>query len=77
MFLHIGDSQIVPIKDIIGIFNLKKQDREINRQFLEYASPGGNIKEEDYDYYKSFIVTTDNIYLSPISSATLGKRKIK
>jgi len=77
LFLHIGDSQIVPVKDIVGIFNLKNKEKEVNKQFLEYASSNNTLNKEDYNYYKSFVVTTDDVFLSPISSHTLGKRKLR
>ena len=77
MFLHIGDSRIVPIKDVIGIFSLKKENMESNKQFLEYASQSNGVGRESFSDYKSFVVTKDNVLFSTISSQTLGKRRIK
>jgi len=77
LFLHIGDSQIIPLKDIIGIFSLKNHDLESNKQFLEYALQKNRINKQEIKEYKSFVVTTDHVYFSPISSQTLGKRQVK
>ncbi len=80
MFLHIGDSQIVPLHKIVGIFNLGKPDSSFNsdnQQFINKANKHGNEEREDYSSYKSFVVTPERVYFSPISSQTLGKRKIQ
>ncbi len=76
MFLHIGGEYTVLDRSIIGIFDfdasthsdsstielLKKADAE---QLLEYVSP---------DIPRSFILTEDRIYVSPVSAATLKLR---
>lgn len=76
MFLHIGGEYTIIDKNIIGIFDfdasthsesstielLQKAERE---QKVEYVSP---------DIPRSFIVTEDRIYISPVSAATLRLR---
>ncbi len=76
MYLHIGEARIVFLEDIIGIFNLNIKNKEENTQFFA-LSREGNEKEENSRENKSFIVTKDNVYYSPISSQTLAKRKEK
>ncbi len=80
MFLHIGDSRIIFLQDIIGIFNLGLKGREDNKNFFEHAGID-NIESDqnisDYANHKSFVVTSDNVYFSPISSFTLAKREEK
>ncbi len=75
MYLHIGESRIVFLEDIIGIFKLNIKDKEENTQF--FALSRGSNEEGNAEQNKSFIVTKDNIYFSPISSQTLAKRKGK
>ena len=77
LFLHIGDSRIVSLNDIVGIFNMKSENLEGNKQFLEYATQADGIKKENLSDYKSFVVTKDKVLFSTISSQTLGKRQIK
>ncbi|NLI70256.1 MAG: DUF370 domain-containing protein [Firmicutes bacterium] len=78
MFLHIGESRIVFSKDIVGIFSLDIRDKEVNRQFLEFSPKDGDFKDEATGgENKSFIVTTDRVFFSPISSYALARRKKK
>lgn len=79
MFLHLGENVVVPIKDIIGIFDLETTMYSSDTsQFLRLAEEDGFIERIASDHPKSFIVAEVNkmskIYLSPISSATLTKR---
>jgi len=79
MFLHLGENVVVPIKDIIGIFDIEATMYSPDTsQFLRLAEEDGFIERIANDNPKSFIVAEVNkmskIYLSPISSATLTKR---
>ncbi|CAM3022469.1 extracellular matrix/biofilm biosynthesis regulator RemA family protein [Hathewaya histolytica] len=79
MFLHLGENVVVPIKDIIGIFDMEttmySQD---TIQFLRMAEEDGFVERITEDKPKSFVVAEVNkkskIFLSPISSNTLCKR---
>ena len=89
MFLHIGDSKVIFMEDLVGIFNLKIKEKAENKQFLEFAA-GENkkagkgsskrlatenwVEKNIPDDSKSFVVTTSQVYYSPISSNTLSKR---
>jgi hypothetical protein len=75
MFLHIGGSKIVYYRDILGIFNLNLRKYPTNKQFLEASPETRFFKASDFESYKSFIVTADTIYLSPIAPVTLARRK--
>ena len=75
MFLHIGGSRIVFNRDIIGIFNLDLRDNPVNKQFLDAAQKIRFLGASEYGKYKSFIVTTGGVHLSPIAPATLARRK--
>ena len=35
MFLHIGNSRVVSLGDLIGIFNMEIKNNQVNTQFLE------------------------------------------
>jgi len=79
MFLHIGGDIVIPIKNIIAIFDMEKTTiSKDTREFLKTAEEEGFIQSISDDIPKSYIVTeTDKkskIYLSPISSTTLQKR---
>lgn len=79
MFLHLGENVVVPIKDIIGIFDLQstKYSSDTN-QFLRMAEEDGFVERITKENPKSFVIAEvdkkSKIYLSPISSTTLTKR---
>ena len=79
MFLHLGENVVVPIKDIIGIFDLQNTIYSSDTlQFLRLAEEDGFVERITDERPKSFIIAeVDNmskIYLSPISSITLTRR---
>ncbi len=79
MFLHLGENVVVPIKDIIGIFDLEKtRYGSDTNQFLRMAEEDGFVERITNEKPKSFVIAEVNkmskIYLSPISSTTLTKR---
>ncbi|MGL5616380.1 MAG: extracellular matrix regulator RemB [Sarcina sp.] len=79
MFLHLGENVVVPIKDVIGIFDIKSaMDSSDTIQFLRMADEDGFVERITDETPKSFVVAEVNkmsrIYLSPISSSTLTKR---
>ena len=79
MFLHLGENVVVPIKDIIGIFDLQNTMYSSDTiQFLRLAGEDGFVQRITEEQPKSFIIAEvknkSKIYLSPISSTTLTKR---
>ena len=79
MFLHIGENFVVPLKDIIGIFDLQStMYSNDTTQFLRMAEEDGFVERITDEIPKSCIIAEVNkmskVYLSPISSSTLCKR---
>lgn len=79
MFLHLGENIVVPLKDIIGIFDMETSMYSSDTiQFLRMAEEDGFVERITSEKPKSFIIAEVNkkskIYFSPISSATLTKR---
>ena len=79
MFLHLGENVVVPVKDIIGIFDLQNTMYSSDTiQFLRLAEEDGFVERITDERPKSFIIaevdSMSKIYLSPISSTTLTKR---
>lgn len=79
MFLHLGENVTVPIKDIIGIFDLETTMYSSDTiQFLRMAEEDGFVERITDETPKSYVIAEVNkmskVYLSPISSATLSKR---
>jgi hypothetical protein len=79
LFLHLGENVVVPIKDVIGIFDLETTMYSSDTsQFLRMAEDDDFVEKITDEKPKSFVIAEENkkskIYLSPISSSTLSKR---
>ena len=77
--MHIGEDEIVFIKDIIAIMDIERTTTSsITREFLKSCGDKKMVVTVGNDIPKSFIVTIRNgkqtVYLSPISASTLYKR---
>ncbi len=76
MFLHIGNSKVVALTDLVGIFDVKLKNSAGNNRFFEHFFEG----PEPTDHKKaanSFVITTKKVLQSPISPVTLQKRIAK
>lgn len=75
MYLHLGEGQIIPTKDIVMIGNIKTTDNsKINREFMNVTVEEGFIVDYSRGDPRSFVLTGETVYLSRISSNTLLKR---
>lgn len=77
MFLHLGGDKIVPKKEIIAILDCKKGVSGITREFIQIATDEGFVENiSDPDKEKSYVITSEKIFISPISCNTLKKRSV-
>lgn len=74
MYLHIGSSVLIPVFDILGIFDLSLNKSSSTKEFLQTIKEKDITMTADIENCKSFILTTDKLYFSPISPGTLKKR---
>lgn len=79
MFIHIGDNTIVPVKSIVGIFDLEGTTiTGFTREFLRIAEEEGFVRTVSERMPKSFLITEQNgqsvVYISPLSVSTIKKR---
>jgi hypothetical protein len=75
MFLHLGGDTVALKKDIIAILDYKKGLSSINKEFMEIARDEGFVKTiSEVGKEKSYVITSDKIFISPISCSTLKKR---
>ncbi|WP_307016613.1 extracellular matrix regulator RemB [Alicyclobacillus cycloheptanicus] len=72
--MHIGGDTMVALKNIIGIFDIHLKDNTSVGNLLRAAKERNAVEVVEVGDVKSFIVTDDKVYLSPISSVTLKKR---
>jgi len=75
VFLHLGADTVIPLKNLIAIFDLKADRIAVsNKKFIEKNTVEKKLIDVSNGNAKSFIVTNKEIYLSGISSLTLKKR---
>jgi len=76
MYVHIGGECTVSDKSIVGIFDFDgtTQDNSETRSYLQRAEADDRVEIVSPDIPRSFVVTADRIYITPISTATLRRR---
>ena len=80
MYLHLGQSVVVPYRDIIGIFDMDNASWAYKtREFLEYAEQEGRVVSVCDDLPRSFVVTDNGsenwqVYITQLSAAALQGR---
>ncbi|WCK54530.1 DUF370 domain-containing protein [Aneurinibacillus sp. Ricciae_BoGa-3] len=74
MFIHLGGDIVVRSADVITILDSHAKSSKITRQFIETADAEGRLVTFGNEECKSYVITKDNVYMSPISSLTLKRR---
>lgn len=75
MFIHLGEDTVITDKNIIGIFDIDTSTvNKATRDYLTKAEKEKRVEYVNYDLPKSFVVTDDKIFISPINTGTLLKR---
>lgn len=79
MYLHLGQSVVVPAGDIVGVFDLDNASwSHRTRAFLERAEKEGRVVNAAAGLPRSFVLcqrkNSSAVYLSPLSPAVLRGR---
>ena len=75
MYLHIGNGYVVRKQSIIGVFDIENTSVSKHTQtFLYNAEKEGRVISVSPDMPKAFVVSDEQVFLTPISAATLKKR---
>lgn len=76
MFLHIGGEYSISDHQIVGIFDFDAttQSGSETIRFLKNAESMDRMEHVSPDIPRSFILTLDRVYISPISAQTLRQR---
>ena len=79
MYLHLGQSVMVPKKDVVAVLDLDHTSQSyLTREFLSAAEKAGRVVNVSDDLPKSFVVCQSGdkvtVYLSQLNSATLRGR---
>lgn len=76
MYIHIGEDLNIRAKDIISILDKESAKSSVMvEEFLhQHEDKVINLSKNPF---KSVVITSDKVYLSPIASGTLKKRSSK
>ena len=75
LFLNISQNISVPTDDIIGIFDMDNSTMSPDtRSFLRLSQSEKKLVSDVRDIPKSFVLTSERVYLSQVSSHTLVGR---
>jgi hypothetical protein len=79
MYVHLGNDVVVPVKNIVGIFDIENTTTgRTTGHLLEKATKEGRVVNITFEMPKSFVVCMEKgqeiIYISQISAVTLKKR---
>lgn len=73
MILHLGAEVSVHSEDIIGIFDYRLTETASFAEYLSFAEWNSKVVFVG-EKIKSVVITEGQIYMSPISKATLARR---
>lgn len=80
MYLHLGQSVVVPYGEIIGLFDLDNTTgSHLTRKFLKRAEREGRVESITEDIPKTFVLCgaprgESKLYLAQLATATLVRR---
>lgn len=75
MFIHIGGDVIISLRDLVAIVDVASMEKgPFNAQSIQLWNERGCLQKVVPDQANSWVITTNKVYASPISAATLRKR---
>ncbi|WP_416148071.1 extracellular matrix regulator RemB [Salipaludibacillus sp. HK11] len=75
LFIHLGGDMVLNADRIVAIVDHHSYSSSVeNQEFLKYKKKQKSTVKVTEDTPKSFVITEDDVYLSPISSHTLKRR---
>ena len=80
MYLHLGQSVMVPKSAVLGVFDLDNTTWSFRtRRFLELAEQNGRVIAVGDDLPRSFVLTQEGdgpptVYITALSAAALSAR---
>jgi regulator of extracellular matrix RemA (YlzA/DUF370 family) len=75
MFIHIGGDTVVSTREVISILDHQTvNSSKVTKKFIEDEKKVKRVVDSSAEETKSYVITKDAIYCSPISSLTLKRR---
>ncbi len=76
MYVHVGEDVMVRTSEMIAVLDKNSaKESKIIEEFLKHETK--KIFDLAKGAYKSIVITTDQVYLSPLASTTLKKRMLR
>ena len=74
--VYLGGETFIKDTDIIGVFDMDSATvSKSTRDYLSFAENENKVIYSNiYEFPRSFVVTKDVIYITPIASGTLNRR---
>ncbi len=76
MFIHLGGDVTIAANAVIAIIDVKHTQNDATQEFLNHMKTTGKLYRIEEKDSKSYVITDDCVYISPISATTLKKRAI-
>ncbi len=74
MILHISNGVAIRGRDVIGVFDMDTSTvNRATRDFLSKNEREGRVTETGNDLPRSFIVTDNTVYISPLNTSTIAR----
>ncbi len=74
MILHISNNAAIRGRDVIGVFDMDTSTvNRATRDFLARCEKEEKVTETGNDLPRSFIVTDNTVYISPLNTSTIAK----
>ena len=74
MFIHLGADVTISAKKVIAMLDARRAKTGATLEFLTYMEEQGKLIRIEDKEVKSYVITDDCVYISPISATTLKKR---
>ncbi len=75
MYLHLGAETVIKTSEIVAMFDLDNTTiSKHTRNYLANVQKNKKIVNVSYELPKSFVVCTENVYITQLSVSTLTKR---
>mgnify|MGYP003816578223 FL=1 len=75
MFIHLGEDVVIHSDEVIAILDWRIIEKsEIMAAFIDRYKEDGKVIDIGKKFTKSIVITTETVYVSPLSSLTLKRR---
>ncbi|MEW6725057.1 MAG: extracellular matrix regulator RemB [Bacillota bacterium] len=74
MYIHLGWDQLVKVNELVALVDIEEGLDQDNQQLVAAARARGAVTQVSALAPKTIVVTTKQLYLTPVSVRTIQKR---